>query len=101
MPEERMAMVRSAIDNIMNDVLQQAYQHSMNYPQDSDQLNVLIRAVSEDNESLINRLHQVKVLNDKPLIDLELNSITKTLKKKSLEHLSALQKLKEKNSPKT
>lgn len=100
MAEERIAMVRNAIDHIMNDVMQKAYHHSMNYPQNSDQLNVLIKTVREDSEVLINRLHQIKVLKDKPLIELELNSISKDLKKKSLIHLSELQKLREQDTPK-
>ena len=33
---EKIQLVRNAIDNIMNDVMEKAFHHSVNYPQDSD-----------------------------------------------------------------
>ena len=100
MAEERIAMVRKAIDNIINDIMQKAYHHSMNHPQNSDTLNVLLKNVREDHEMFINRLYKIKDLKDRPLIDLELNQISKNLKKRSLVYLSEIQKLKEKDEPK-
>lgn len=97
---DRIHLVRKAIDNIINDVMQKAYRHSVNYPQDSDYLNKLIRDIRSDNENYVNNLHQISLIQDDSEINSELQILTKSLKRKSLLYLSELQKLQEKDVPK-
>lgn len=97
---EKIQLVRNAIDNIMNDVMEKAFHHSVNYPQDSDYLNKMIKDIRSDNESFVNQLHSLKSSKDEASAKEELNMLTKVLKNKSLVYLSELQKLKEKDSNK-
>lgn len=97
---EKIQLVRNAIDNIMNDVMEKAFHHSVNYPQDSDYLNKMIKDIRSNNESFVNQLHSLKSSKDEASAKEELNMLTKVLKNKSLVYLSELQKLKEKDSNK-
>ncbi len=96
---DRIYIVRKAIDNIMNDVMQKAYHHSINHPQDSDYLNNLIRDIRIDSEHYVNTLHRISTEKNEVVAEDELQVLTKSLKKKSLLYLSELQKLKEKDAP--
>ncbi|MEZ7940031.1 MAG: hypothetical protein QMB45_10025, partial [Flavobacteriales bacterium] len=72
----------------------------VNYPQDSDYLNKMIKNIRSDNETFVNQLHSLKSSKDEASAKEELNMLTKVLKNKSLVYLSELQKLKEKDSNK-
>jgi len=45
--------LKSAIEEIMNDVIQQAFTYSINHPQNSDKLNVLIKDATNTTENLV------------------------------------------------
>ncbi len=92
---EKIQLIRNAIDNIFNDVLEKAYQYSINHPQNSDYLNKLIRDVRHDNEYYVNELHSLSRQDENENLEQDLNMLTKSLKKKSLVYLSELQKLQE------
>ena len=94
---EKIQLVRNAIDNIMNDVMEKAFHHSINYPQDSDFLNKIIKDIRSDNDLFVNQLHSLSQNKEEEELKDDLNSLTKDLKKKSLLYLSELQKLKEKD----
>jgi len=90
--------LKSAIEEIMNDVIQQAFTYSINHPQNSDQLNVLIKDATNTTESLVHRLNDISKFTDDRLKQIELDALAKDLKKESLLHLSQLQKIKEKEN---
>ncbi|MEJ6680576.1 MAG: hypothetical protein QNL21_00635 [Flavobacteriales bacterium] len=98
---EKIQLVRNAIDDIMNDVMEKAFHHLVNYPQDSDYLNKRIKDIRSDNEFFVHKLHSLKRSKDEISAKEELSMLTKALKNKSLVYLSELQKLKEKDSNKT
>jgi len=85
--------VKKAIEDIMNDVIQQAFSYSINNPQDSNELNELIKNATKTTEKLVQRLNKVSESSDEGLVQVELDSLAKDLKKKSLIHLSELQKI--------
>jgi len=86
--------IKSAIEEIMNDVIQQAFTYSINHPQNSDRLNVLIKKSTETTEQLIHRLNGISKFTDERLQQIELDALAKDLKRESLLHLSELQKIK-------
>jgi len=94
---EKIFLLRKAIDNIMNDVLQKAFNYSVNHPQDSDQLNKLIKNVREDNDRFVNNLHAISKADNLEAEETksQLRALTKELKNKSLIYLSEIQKLQE------
>lgn len=85
--------LKKAIEEIMNDVIQKAFSHSINHPQHSDSLNVLIKNSTETTEKLVRRLNEISGLTDDKLQQIQLNELASDLKKKSLLHLSELQKI--------
>lgn len=92
---DRIHLVRNAIDNIMNDVMQKAYHHIMNYPRNTDYINKVIKDMRIDHDSFVNQLHLIKELTSEDEQTLVLHNLTKSLKKKSLVYLLEIQKLQE------
>ncbi len=88
--------LKNAIEEIMNDVIQQASFYSINNPQNSDRLNKIVSDATNTTERLVYRLNEISKFSDDKLQQIELDALAKDLKKDSLLHLSALQKIKEK-----
>lgn len=92
MPTER-AELKRAIHTILNDVIEQCFKHLIHHPQNSDELNKIIKESTDEINYLVIKVdaHNMKK-GSQELEDLY-QGISKDLHKKSLILLSRLQKI--------
>jgi hypothetical protein len=92
------AELQQALRNILDDVVEQAFTHLIHHPQNSDELNRIIREASDEFNYLYIKIdaHQHKSNSD----DLQdhYHAISKDVQKKSLHLLSRLQRIQSNNS---
>jgi arsenate reductase-like glutaredoxin family protein len=91
--------MKYAVQEILNDVIEQGFHHLVNHPQNSDELNRIIKdATDELNYQLLKiDSHSFKP-GSKELSD-HFQCISKDAQRKSLELLSRLQKIQQLDIP--
>lgn len=86
--------LKSAVHTMLNDVIERAYKHMINYPQENDALNRLANQASETMHELLDK---IDTLNPETIVPKELDKtlhlLSQELDSKSLEYLSKLQEL--------
>jgi hypothetical protein len=83
--------VKYAVNTMLNDVIEQAFQYLVQHPQESDEINRIIR---EAGDEMNYQLLKIDAHNYKPVsaeLQDHFNMINKDVHKKSLELLSRLQ----------
>lgn len=92
----RKESLTKAVHTMLNDVIERAYKHMVNYPQENDALN---RLAHQANEAMHELLDKIETL-DPGLPPAKLkefsHSISQELDSRSLEFLSRLQELQRK-----
>lgn len=82
-----------AVHSIMNDVVEQCFSHLIHYPQDSDELNRIIRDASEETNYQILKIDAHNFKYGSTDLVQHYNTISHDTQKKSLQLLSRLQKI--------
>jgi hypothetical protein len=91
--------MKYAVQEILNDVIEQGFHHLVNHPQDGDELNKIIKdATDELNYQLLKIDSHTHKAGSKELMD-HFQSISKDAQRKSLELLSRLQKIQQLDIP--
>lgn len=91
--------LKYAVQEILNDVIEQGFHHLVNHPQSSDELNKIIKdATDELNYQLLKIDSHSHKPGSKELTD-HFNFISKDAQRKSLELLSRLQKIQQVDIP--
>jgi hypothetical protein len=91
--------LRYAVQEFLNDVIEQGFHHLINHPQQSDELNLIIKDATDELNYQLLRIdaHSYKQGSQ------ELNSHYKTIsietQRRSLELLSNLQKIQQRDIP--
>lgn len=84
--------IKQAVHAILNDVVEQCFQCMVHSPEHSEELNKIITQASSDIRGFSNRIDQYVDHCDEQELKQQLSLVTKELHKKSLIHLSRLQR---------
>ena len=85
--------LHQAVHSIMNDVVEQCFTHLIHYPQDSDELNRIIRDASEETNYQILKIDAHNYKNGSADLDNHYRTISHDTQRKSLHLLSRLQQI--------
>jgi len=89
--------LKRAVHSMLNDVVERAYKHMINYPQENDALNRLASNANETMHELLDKIDSQNINTLEPnQLNKNLHLISKELNSKSLEYLSQLQDLQRK-----
>lgn len=91
--------IRNVVQELMNDVIEQGFHHLIHHPQQSDELNRLIKEATDE---LHYQLLRIDSHNHKPLSEELKNhyrSISQDSQRRSLDLLSRLQKIQHADNP--
>lgn len=91
--------LRYAVQEFLNDVIEQGFHHLVNYPQSDNELSLIIKEATEELNYQLLRIdsHQFAT-GSKELMD-HYMTISKDAQKISLELLSRLQRVQERDIP--
>lgn len=92
MPSNR-AELKRAVHTILNDVIEQCFRHLIHHPQNSDQLNRIIKDATDEINYLLLKIDAHAFKAGSPELENHYNGISKDLHSKSLRLLSRLQKV--------
>lgn len=91
--------LRYAVQEFLNDVIEQGFHHLVNYPQSDNELSLIIKEATEElNYQLLRIDSHSHPQGSKELLD-HYMTISKDSQKVSLELLSRLQKVQERDIP--
>ncbi|MFZ6051174.1 hypothetical protein [Halocola ammonii] len=85
--------IKQAVHAILNDVVEQCFQYMVHCPEHSEELNKIITEASADIRSFSGRIDQFVDRCDEMELKQQLSFVSKELHKKSLIHLSRLQRI--------
>jgi arsenate reductase-like glutaredoxin family protein len=91
--------IRYAVQEILNDVIEQGFHHLVNHPQQSDELNRIIKDASEELNYQLLRIDSHSYRNGTMEIEMHYQTISKDTQRKSLMLLSELQRLQQRDIP--
>ncbi|MFM1931780.1 MAG: hypothetical protein RL226_1083 [Bacteroidota bacterium] len=86
--------LKQAVHSILNDVVEQCFTHLIHHPQDSDELNRIIRDASDEMNYQIIKIDAHSHRNGSNELEQHYRAISKDLQRRSLELLSRLQEVK-------
>lgn len=92
MPINR-AELKRAVHTILNDVIEQCFKHLIHHPQNSDELNKIIKDSTEEINYLVIKIDAHSYEKGSSELETHYQSISRDLHKKSLYLLSRLQKV--------
>lgn len=92
MPIDRPELKR-AIHTILNDVIEQCFKHLIHHPQNSDELNKIIKDSTDEINYLVIKVDAHSLAKGSPELETYYQLISTDLHKKSLYLLSRLQKV--------
>ncbi len=91
--------LRYAVQEFLNDVIEQGFHHLVNYPQSDNELSLIIKEATEELNYQLLRIDSHQFPNgSKELVD-HYMAISKDTQKISLELLSRLQRVQERDIP--
>lgn len=85
--------IKQAVHAILNDVVEQCFQFMVHCPEHREELNKIISEASSDIRVFSNRIDQFVDHCDEVELKQQLSYVSKELHKKSLIHLSRLQRI--------
>ena len=89
--------LQTAVRNILDDVIEQSFHHLIHHPQNSDELNRIIREATEEFNYLYLKIDAHDHHPKSSALDAHYTQISKDLHKKSLHLLSRLQRIQSKD----
>lgn len=90
--------LRLAVQTLLNDVIEQCFKHLIHHPQESDELNRIIRDCSKEISYLTIKIDAHSFQPKTPEIAEHYVGVSKEVHQKSLELMSRLQNVKQRKS---
>ncbi len=91
--------LKSAVHEILNDVIEQGFHHLVRHPQQNDELNRIIKDASEEMNYQLLKIDSHNYKEDTQELFEHYNTISHDAQKKSLELLGRLQKIQVLDNP--
>jgi arsenate reductase-like glutaredoxin family protein len=85
--------LRQAVQELMNDVIEQGFHHLINHPQQSDDLNKIIKEATDEMNYQLIKIDSHQFHLESAELQKHYEIISRDSQRKSLELLSALQKI--------
>jgi hypothetical protein len=86
--------LRRAVHSILNDVVEQGFHHLVSHPQESDELNRVIKEATDELNYQILKIDAHNYSPESNELQMHFQNISKSTQRKSLELLSRIQRLK-------
>jgi hypothetical protein len=91
--------LKSAVHEILNDVIEQGFHHLVRHPQQSDELNRIIKDASEEMNYQLLKIDSHNFKEDSQELITHYNTISHDAQRTSLELLGRLQKIQVLDNP--
>ena len=91
--------IQQAVRNILDDVVEQAFRHLIHHPQNSDELNRIIREATDEMNYLYLKIDAHQHRNNSPELADHYSDIARDVQRKSLHLLSRLQRIQYSKAP--
>lgn len=91
------AELQQAVRNILDDVVEQSFHHLIHHPQNSDELNRIIREATDEFNYLYLKIDAHQHNDSTPELEAHYTEIARDVQKKSLHLLSRLQRIQHPN----
>jgi arsenate reductase-like glutaredoxin family protein len=91
--------LKSAVHEILNDVIEQGFHHLVRHPQQSDELNHIIKDASEEMNYQLLRIDSHNYKEDSEELHQHYSTISRDAQKTSLDLLGRLQKIQVLDNP--
>jgi hypothetical protein len=91
--------LRNAVQELMNDVIEQGFHHLMHYPQQSDELNRIIKDATDELNYQLLKVDSHSFRNGSKELSNHYSSISHDTQRKSLDLLARLQKIQVMDNP--
>lgn len=85
--------LRYAVQEILNDVIEQGFHHLINHPQESDELNRIIQDATEELNYQLLKIDSHNHLPGSRELHVHFETISRDTQRKSLELLALLQQI--------
>jgi len=91
--------LRYAVQELLNEVIEQGFHHLVNHPQDSDELNRIIKEASEELNYQLLRIDSHSHKPGSQELEGHFRQISRDCQRKSLELLRNLQRVQQRDIP--
>jgi arsenate reductase-like glutaredoxin family protein len=91
--------LRQVVQELMNDVIEQGFHHLMNHPQQSDELNRIIKDATDELNIQLSKVDTHSFQPESLELKKHFEIISKDTQKKSLDLLSRLQRIQVLDNP--
>jgi len=91
--------LRYAVQEFLNDVIEQGFHHLINHPQQSDELNLLIKDATDELNYQLLRIDAHSYRQGSRELNSHYKTISTETQERSLELLSNLQKIQQRDIP--
>lgn len=91
--------LRYAVQEFLNDVIEQGFHHLINHPQQSDELNLIIKDATDELNYQLLRIDAHSFKQGSQELNSHYKAISVETQRRSLELLSNLQKIQQRDIP--
>jgi len=91
--------LRYAVQEFLNDVIEQGFHHLINHPQQSDELNIIIKDATDELNYQLLRIDAHSFKQGSQKLNSHFKAISIETQRRSLELLSNLQKIQQRDIP--
>lgn len=91
--------LRHAVQEFLNDVIEQGFHHLVNHPQEDSELNSIIREASDELNNQLGNIDNHDFRPESPELMAHYEQISRVTQRRSLELLSRLQKIQQRDIP--
>jgi len=91
--------LRYAVQEFLNDVIEQGFHHLINHPQSDTELNNIIAEATDELNEHLRRIDDHDIKGDKVELENHYKTISRSAQVRSLELLSRLQKIQQRDIP--
>jgi hypothetical protein len=91
--------LRYAVQEFLNDVIEQGFHHLINHPQQSDELNLIIKEATDELNYQLLRIDAHSFKQGSKELNEHYKAISVETQRRSLELLSNLQKIQQRDIP--
>ncbi|MBX7052573.1 MAG: hypothetical protein K1X54_11105 [Flavobacteriales bacterium] len=85
--------LRNVVQELLNDVIEQGFHHLVNHPQQSDELNKIIKDATDELNYQLLKVDSHNHSTNSPALSKHYEEISRDTQRKSLDLLSRLQKV--------
>lgn len=91
--------LKNAVHTLLNDVIEQGFHHLIHHPQQSDELNRIIKDATDELSYLNVKIDAHSFRPDSPQLQHHFESISRDAQRKSIDLLSMIQKIQHADNP--